>query len=204
MNKLLSCLAALLVWSANACGEPTVKTGIEAHSSILRTAGVEGTSYQPCSIGTADFPMPQTQSTVDELVGRYLTECGSRLFAALYRIYSGEKRDESWAGPLEEKIRRAAAPITGLTIAGDCRRSLCRFDFVYSNPQNAHQLVVEFNRPLIASLKDTPLAVGIVYSPSPTGYMVYLYNDASPAVFVEQLVTLMSSRPNGGRSAEDL
>jgi hypothetical protein len=194
LNKLFTCLPALLAWSANACGGPTVETAIDARPLIPQTADVEDASYQPCSIGTADFPIPKAQPAVDMLVGKYLGECADRLFPALDSIYVGEERDESWARPLEEKIRQVTAPITGLTIAGDCRRSLCRFDFMYANPEIRGRLVVEFNRPLIDSVKDTPLSVGIVYSASLTGYMVYVYNDANPATFVEQLMNLMSSR----------
>jgi hypothetical protein len=140
---------------------------------------------QSCTVSTSEFPAALIKvRDLDLLMGKYFMYCHADL-SVIDKAYETETRDAQWAGPLEEKIKEAAAQVNGLKISGACRRSLCRIDFEAADIEYCYSLVLKFSQRLRPLIKGTPYAVGGNYVPMlPRGYREYLYSEVLPPAFL--------------------
>jgi hypothetical protein len=151
---------------------------------------------QPCTVDTSDISEPLISDDLQILMTRYAfaSMCDGRLSSALETIFTREKRDETWAGPLEERFSALAAVATEVKIRGECRASLCRYDIEQSHPDKHIDIQHEIDDKVIASVKSTKLTVESVRFAKPSGYIAYFYSTVLPAEFVEPLRRAMEDK----------
>jgi len=139
-----------------------------------------------CGVGTSEYPAALANvRELQSLMAKYFMVCRADL-SIIDSVFEEEPRDGLWAGPLEERIKQAAAAEPGLKVSGQCRRSLCRIDFEAADIEYCYALVLKFSLRLRPLLKGTVYAVGGVYVPMlPRGYREYFYSELLPPVFLE-------------------
>jgi hypothetical protein len=150
-------------------------------------------SLNNCAVDTSDIGDPLTASGLQSLVSKYLwtTTCSGKLRSSLERIFARETRADRWAAPLEGRVRASAAELSGVTIAGECHTSLCRYDVTLAESGNRGNQLFSFDRKVISSVKNTELAVDSVHFGVPSRYRTYFYSTVVPAAFVKPLRQLM-------------
>lgn len=150
-------------------------------------------SLNSCAVDTSDIGDLLTASSLQSLVSKYLwtTTCSGRLRSSLERIFARERRVDRWAAPLEERVGASAAELSGVTIAGECHTSLCRYDVTLAESGNRGNQLFSFDRKVISSVKNTELAVDSVHFGVPSRYRTYFYSTVVPAAFVKPLRQLM-------------
>jgi hypothetical protein len=112
--------------------------------------------------------------------------------SVLGRIYKEERRNDQWAGSLEEKIKEAALGVTGLTVTGECHASLCRYDMKTADPRGILLLMNQFHDKFAPTVKGTTYAVvGIRIHISSQHDRQYFYSALLPAPFVDPFLQEM-------------
>lgn len=141
---------------------------------------------------------------VDRVVAGYFSHCMDRTTVTLGAIYSAERRNPVWADPLEAKINEVAesSGLNSLTMTGDCRASLCRYDVKLSPADLAawkrtgpHMLG------LLGPVTKAHLSVGGIERVTPTGFICLFYSGASPA-FLEPFRSRMEEEAQAITAAE--
>jgi hypothetical protein len=144
-------------------------------------------SSSSCEASGGDIPAElHSQSELAALITQYMLRSPDRLFSALDEIYVHEERDEAWASKLEEKVSLAVHQ-AHLQAKGDCRSSLCRFNFESPSAEGCSHLGIEFNGPIINSTMNTEFEVNMVQRATPNGCTKYIYSMVVPPAFLEPL-----------------
>jgi hypothetical protein len=162
---------------------------IAAFASVPAAAGAE----MACVVSTEEFARPlATVRDLSLLMGKYFSRCHTDL-SVLDSAFDAEPRDERWAAPLEDRIKQAATAVGGLTLSGQCHRSLCRIDFEAADVAYCYSQLLKFSQRLRPLLKGTLYAVGGDYVPMlPRGYREYFYSELLPPAFLASFRQRMS------------
>lgn len=142
---------------------------------------------QSCAVDLSGVTEPLTADGLITLMTQYAltTTCNNKLRAALDSIFLTESRNDQWASELERVIGKVGAA-GGVRVTGECHASLCRYDIELTQP-NQEMPPYEIDRRIIASVKDSKLAVDSIHFGSPLRHQSYFYSTVLPAAFVEPL-----------------
>jgi len=184
---VISAFCGLFIFSSDSSSQ-NISQGVRSSSA---TNVVELAASRSCKIDSAKFPKAQTDvGDLTELMYTYISACHADL-SAIDSVFEAERRDGQWAGALEHNIKEVAAKLEGLTMKGDCRRSLCRIDFASASLEQNYTNTLELHNRLLALLRGTPDDVGWINVPTPSGIREYFFSKNLPAPFVEPFLNKM-------------
>lgn len=172
---ILILLLVQLQLSASAFGTPQNQSSV---SSGVRTCGAA---------------IPTTGANVQDIVTRYVADpnCNLRLRVAIESIFTEERRNDDWAGPLERMVKEAAQA-HGAKIAGVCHTSLCRYDIELPPSEESARSPHAVEHQVIGATSGTPLQVdSLQYYGSNLKFTIYFYSTVVPAAFLEPLRRMM-------------
>lgn len=119
-------------------------------------------------------PFPTNVAEVRDFLRKCSKRSGSQaFFSAVEAIYEAEARDDAWARPVEEAIRRALSVGDVRMRSGECHASLCRYIFDVTTQSPALTLLQLGQR----LTNVPPPGVDGYYRPEgPTAYAIFVFS----------------------------
>jgi hypothetical protein len=193
---LLVATMAFVIFASNAI---PASPSQDSEGILVEKPGVSS-SGQACTVDIPAASDPvHNQEDLDTLMRDYFAVCYADL-SVIDRVFDDETPDEQWARRIEKEIADVAAEVHGLTVEGECRRSICRFDFISSNGKDNLALLLQFNQIFIPRIKRSKDSIGC--SNIPAGVNVsreYFYSEVLPVAFISAFLERMG-RPSAQQS----